>query len=115
MSEYFEYMYLATDNFYTYVCQDQYPYNQAAGRCFYDYQLILREEQNAKSLAIYSAILVNLAKCYDNLAEFKDKYNMPLELCSNVSIDTLLTENERDYFNDDMDYIKYKFNAILKA
>jgi hypothetical protein len=107
MSEFFEYKFLSMENYYNYICKEKLTYVQSGGRCFIDFTLVL-SEKNIKSLAIYSTILAQISKYVDALENFKEEY---YEICALLPLNELLTENEKDYLNDDIDFIKYKIKG----
>lgn len=109
MSEFFEYKYLAMENYYKYICEDGYTHLQAAGRSLVDYTIIL-SESNVKSLAIYSTVLVQVTKYTDNIEGFKQEYYKLINLYKALPLENLLSENEKAYLDDDVDFIRCKFD-----
>ena len=107
MSNFFEYKFLAIENYYKYVCLEKNTYVQAAGRCVVDFQLDLLDE-NVRALALYSTILAQVAKYIGNMDHFKQEYECLMNIYNVLSLDTLLTDNEKSYLNDDIDFIKFK-------
>ena len=79
----------------------------------FDFTLIL-SENTVKSMAIYSTILVQIARyTRENIREvqklFENEYKKLIEIYNSLPLDDILSENEREYLNDDIDFIKYKF------
>ncbi len=109
MSEFFEYKFLAMEYFYKYVCEEEFTYIKAAARCFVDFTLPL-SENTVKSLAFYSTILVQVTRYMkeDIQQEVKQLFKKLIELYTFTLLKNLLSENERDYIDDDIDFIKYK-------
>ena len=113
MSEFFEYKFLAMEYFYKYVCEEEFTYIQAAARCFVDFTLLL-SENTVKSLAFYSTVLVQVTRYMkEDIRQevkqlFKIEYKRLIELYTFTLLKNLLSENERDYIDDDIDFIKYK-------
>ena len=108
MSEFFEYKFLAMENYYNYVCEEGFTYQQAAGRCFVDFTLIL-EESTVKSLAVYSTVLVQVTRHVEKIGvDFEEEYNKLMEIYTLLPLTDILSENEREYLDDDIDFIKYK-------
>jgi len=110
MSEYFEYKYLVNDTFCAAMINENLACNAAVAECFFDFQSLLIGEKNARALAIYSEALVKLADYEGNVEPFIIDYKRLLKLCDSVSIDELLDENEREYFNRDMKIINEAFS-----
>ena len=108
MSEFFEYKFLAMENYYNYICNENLTFTQSGKRCFIDFTLILTE-QSIKTLAIYSTILTQVSKYAENLNDFYEEYSKLNEIYIVLPIDELLCENEKGYLKDDIDFIKYKF------
>ncbi len=113
MNEFFEYKFLAMEFYYKYVCEENFTYLQAGERCLVDFTLIL-SENTIKSLAIYSTVLVQIARyAKENIKEvkklFENEYEKLIEIYNSLPLDDILSENEREYLNDDIDFIKYKF------
>ena len=111
MSEYFEYKYLATDAFFECVNRDGLTYNQASGKCFIDFSAQL-DDNDAKALAIYGTILANAAKYADSIVSLKEKYVIFMELCNQQQIISVLNDNEREYMQEDLNWIKPKFSKL---
>ena len=109
MSEFFEYKYLTMENYYKYICDEGYNHTQAAGRCLVDYTIVLSED-SVKSIAIYSTLLVQLCKYAEETISFKHEYGRLVHLCEILELEDILSEKERSYLTDDMEFIKYKFN-----
>jgi len=113
MSEFFEYKFLAMEYFYKYVCEEEFTYIKAAARCFVDFTLPL-SENTVKSLAFYSTILVQVTRYMKEDIQqevkqlFKNEYKKLIELYTFTLLKNLLSENERDYIDDDIDFVKYK-------
>jgi len=108
MNDFFEYKYLAMENFYSFVCKENFTYTQAGMRCFVDFA-ITTSENNILFLAIYSTILSQIAKYDEDLLHFEEEYLRLNKLYNSLSISELLSENEQEYLKDDIDFIKYKF------
>ena len=111
MSEYFEFKYLATDVFYECVNRDGLTYNQAIGKCFVDFSAQL-DDNDAKALAIYGTILANAAKYADSIVSLKEKYVSFMALCNQQQIISVLNDNEREYLQEDLNWIKPKFSQL---
>jgi len=125
-NDYFKYKYLVSDAFYRSLFPELALLGQAeeksdndimlAGRkCFEEFAPIL-EEGNAKSLAVYSFLLSNSLRYvnaeYASDTFFEDKYNELLILCNSSNI--LLNQSEQAYLDEDIYYIKKRFNQHIE-
>lgn len=112
MSEFFEYKYLTMENYYKYICSEGYNHVQATGRCLVDFTIILSED-NIKSLAIYSTLLVQLCRYVEKIEDFKYEYSRLIKLYEILELEAILSESERSYLDDDIEFIKYKFKEEM--
>ena len=99
---------MALESCYEYYFEQNYTHAQAAGRSLYELYGVV-DYEDIKSIALLSSILYYVVEYTENYKSYIDEYYHLHELCKKIAWHEELNENELKYFNEDMQYLKHKF------